>query len=79
MCVALVLDQTSPFIAFCMAESTTTTFIPSMELLFNYLNKKKKYLECIFQNIECFFQNIECTFQIIECIFQNIGLFSFRP
>ena len=53
MCVvALVLDQTSPFIAFCMAESTTTTFIPSMELFFNYLKKKKIYIECIFQNIE---------------------------
>ena len=52
MCVALVLDQTSPFIAFCMAESTTTTFIPSMELFFNYLKKEKIYIECILENIE---------------------------
>ena len=42
MCVALVLDQTSPFIAFCMAESTTTTFIPSMELFFNYFVEKSR-------------------------------------
>ena len=37
-----VLDQTSPLIAFCMAESTTTTFIPSMELFFNYFVKKSR-------------------------------------